>query len=74
MYGIQTLSLPDPNAVYLTIEQNTFRWFDGYKCTAFEFIRHPQKFGSNWFSDFKKEQNTVLDEKYSIQKELGKKL
>lgn len=58
--------LPDPNAVYLTIEQTLS---DGSTVTSvqlFEFDNDPQKF-AQLVSD-QKEQNTVLDEKYSIQK------
>lgn len=58
--------LPDPNAVYLTIEQTLS---DGSTVTSvqlFEFDDDPQKF-AQLVSD-QKEQNTVLDEKYSIQK------
>lgn len=58
--------LPDPNAVYLTIEQTLS---DGSTVTSvqlFEFDNDPQKF-AQLVSD-PKEQNTVLDEKYSIQK------
>lgn len=58
--------LPDPNAVYLTIEQTLS---DGSTVTSvqlFEFDDDPQKF-AQLVSD-QKEQNIVLDEKYSIQK------
>ncbi len=58
--------LPDPNAVYLTIERTLS---DGSTVTSvqlFEFDDDPQKF-AQLVSD-QKEQNTVLDEKYSIQK------
>ncbi len=58
--------LPDPNAVYLTIEQTLSDGSTVTRVQLFEFDDDPQKF-AQLVSD-QKEQNTVLDEKYSIQK------
>lgn len=58
--------LPDPNAVYLAIEQTLS---DGSKVSSiqlFEFDKDAEKFAQS-FSD-NEDNNMVLDEKYSIQK------